>query len=205
MPPAPPPKMDSRAHAHNERHRINSELQSVAAQVSAGYEPDEVHEPGRAWVPEHRHDAEKGRACVEYWLGQAQARCGGRTGGRRGHGHAKLVAHRLQQLGHRELGVEDVGHIAVRRNLLQKAAANGGLAGANVASEQHKAPAGAAGRAVLAAAASPAAGALQKGATEAQKRAAYAKAKAGLDALVMVGEMTRQEADEFLLSRGTKV
>jgi hypothetical protein len=56
---APPPKMDLRAHAHNERHRINSELQSVAAQVSAGYEPDEVHEPGRAWVPSHHHDAEK--------------------------------------------------------------------------------------------------------------------------------------------------
>ncbi len=55
----PPPKMDVRAHAHNERHRINSELQSVAAQVSAGYEPDEVHEPGRAWVPAHHHDAEK--------------------------------------------------------------------------------------------------------------------------------------------------
>lgn len=56
-----PPKVELRAHAHNERHRINSELHSVAAQVSAGYEPDEVHEPGRAWVPEHRHDAEKAR------------------------------------------------------------------------------------------------------------------------------------------------
>ena len=53
---APPPKMDLRAHAHNERHRINSELQAVAAQVSAGAEPDEVHEPGPAWVPDHhRH------------------------------------------------------------------------------------------------------------------------------------------------------
>ena len=53
----PPPKMDVRAHAHNERHRIHSELDAVAAQVSAGYEPDEVHEPGRAWVPAHHHDA----------------------------------------------------------------------------------------------------------------------------------------------------
>jgi hypothetical protein len=53
--------MDLRAHAHNERHRINSELHSVAAQVSSGYEPDEVHEPGRAWVPEHRHDSEKAK------------------------------------------------------------------------------------------------------------------------------------------------
>ena len=57
----PPPKMDSRAHAHNERHRINSELHSVAAQVSSGLEPDEVHEPGPAWVPQHRHNAEKAR------------------------------------------------------------------------------------------------------------------------------------------------
>ena len=58
---APLPKMDARAHAHNERHRINSELHAVAAKVSAGHEPDEVHEPGRAWVPPHHHDAEKGK------------------------------------------------------------------------------------------------------------------------------------------------
>ena len=48
---APPPKMDLRAHAHNERHRIHSELHAVATQVSSGYEPEDVHEPGRAWVP----------------------------------------------------------------------------------------------------------------------------------------------------------
>ncbi len=59
---APPPKMDLRAHAHNERHRINSELQSVANQVSAGSEPEDLHEPGRAWVPSHRHDSAKGKA-----------------------------------------------------------------------------------------------------------------------------------------------
>ncbi|MFM2070309.1 MAG: hypothetical protein RLZZ623_572 [Actinomycetota bacterium] len=58
----PPPKMDLRAHAHNERHRINSELHAVAAQVSAGSEPEDVHEPGRAWVPLHHHDAEKAKA-----------------------------------------------------------------------------------------------------------------------------------------------
>src|SRR4026208_2502308 len=58
----PPPKIDSRAHAHNERHRIHSELDAVAAQLSAGYEPDEVHEPGRAWVPSHHHDVEKAKA-----------------------------------------------------------------------------------------------------------------------------------------------
>ena len=59
---AAPPKMDLRAKAHGERHRINSELHAVAAQVSAGFEPDEVHEPGRAWVPGHHHDAEKAKA-----------------------------------------------------------------------------------------------------------------------------------------------
>ena len=58
----PPPKLDSRAHAHNERHRIHSELDAVAAQVSAGFEPDEVHEPGPAWVPSHHHDPERARA-----------------------------------------------------------------------------------------------------------------------------------------------
>lgn len=54
---APPPKMDLRAHAHNERHRINHELQAVATQVSAGLEPEDVHEPGPAWVPQPRHGA----------------------------------------------------------------------------------------------------------------------------------------------------
>lgn len=61
---APQPKMDLRAHAHNERHRINSELHSVASQVSAGSEPEDVHEPGRAWVPQHHHDAERARAAA---------------------------------------------------------------------------------------------------------------------------------------------
>ena len=59
---APPPKMDLRAHAHNERHRIHSELHAVASQVSAGSAPDEVHEPGRAWVPLHHHDPDVGKA-----------------------------------------------------------------------------------------------------------------------------------------------
>lgn len=59
---APPPKMDSRAHAHNERHRIHSELNAVASQVSSGLQPEDVHEPGRAWVPSHHHDSERGKA-----------------------------------------------------------------------------------------------------------------------------------------------
>jgi hypothetical protein len=62
--------MDLRAHAHNERHRINSELHAVATQVSAGYEPEDVHEPGRAWVPLHHHDPDRVRrseAHVKHW------------------------------------------------------------------------------------------------------------------------------------------
>ena len=58
----PPPKMDLRAHAHNERHRIHSELSTVANHVSSGLEAEDLHEPGRAWVPLHHHDAERGKA-----------------------------------------------------------------------------------------------------------------------------------------------
>ena len=50
--PPPTPKADLRAHAHNERHRIHTELQEVATLVSGGLSPEDVHEPGRAWVPE---------------------------------------------------------------------------------------------------------------------------------------------------------
>ena len=53
-----PPKQELRAHAHSERHRIHVELSQVANQVSAGLEPEDLHEPGRAWKPEKHHDAE---------------------------------------------------------------------------------------------------------------------------------------------------
>ena len=56
-------------------------------------------------------------------------------------GHAKLVADGAQQFPHGELGVEDVGHIAVLRDLLQKAAAHRGLARAHLACQQHEAAA----------------------------------------------------------------
>lgn len=56
---APPPKMDLRAHAHNERHRINAELHAVAVQVSAGEPPEDLHEPGRGWIPGHHREAER--------------------------------------------------------------------------------------------------------------------------------------------------
>ena len=53
-----PPKQELRAHAHSERHRIHVELQSVAQDVCAGVDPEDVHEPGAAWKPMHHHDAE---------------------------------------------------------------------------------------------------------------------------------------------------
>lgn len=52
------PKQEVRAHAHSERHRIHVELQNVAHDVSAGLEPEDLHEPGAAWKPDHHHDAE---------------------------------------------------------------------------------------------------------------------------------------------------
>jgi hypothetical protein len=59
-----PPKLELRAHAHGERHRIHVELSQVAHQVSSGLEPDDVHEPGAAWKPLHHHDAEVAKAQV---------------------------------------------------------------------------------------------------------------------------------------------
>ena len=57
-----PPKQELRAHAHGERHRIHVELHQVAQTVSAGYDADDVHEPGPAWVPVHHRDAEVAKA-----------------------------------------------------------------------------------------------------------------------------------------------
>lgn len=52
------PRQERRAHAHSEKHRMRVELQYVAQTVSAGVEPEDVHEPGSAWRPTHRHDSE---------------------------------------------------------------------------------------------------------------------------------------------------
>ena len=78
---------------------------------------------------------QKGVERVDVVLDRGRVRGGSRR-------DVELLADRLQQLGDGELGVEDVGHMAAGRNLLQEAAADGGLAGADVAGEQHKAAAG---------------------------------------------------------------
>jgi hypothetical protein len=58
---SPPPKQEQRAQAHGERHRIRSELQDVADQVSAGLDPEDCDEPGAAWKPAHHRDPEVAR------------------------------------------------------------------------------------------------------------------------------------------------
>jgi hypothetical protein len=52
------PRQERRAHAHSERHRIHVELQSVAQGVSSGMAPEDLHEPGMAWKPEHQRDSD---------------------------------------------------------------------------------------------------------------------------------------------------
>lgn len=53
-----PPKQELKAHAHSERQRIQMELNQVAQEVSAGLDPEDLHEPGTAWKPLHHHDAD---------------------------------------------------------------------------------------------------------------------------------------------------
>lgn len=69
---APVPRADVRAHAHNERHRVHSELHLVTEAVGHGVEPIDVVEPGPAWKPVHHHDPKKGveksrRAAFKHW------------------------------------------------------------------------------------------------------------------------------------------
>ncbi len=53
----PLPRAELRAHAHNERHRVRSELHELADLVSHGVEADDVVDPGAEWKPSHHHDA----------------------------------------------------------------------------------------------------------------------------------------------------
>ena len=68
---APVPRADVRAHAHNERHRIHSELHLAEEAMRHGLEPLDLEEPGPAWKPVHHRDAtqaEKGRgASLKHW------------------------------------------------------------------------------------------------------------------------------------------
>ena len=69
---APSPRAELRAHAHNERHRVNSELHLAEEAMRHGLEPLDVEEPGPEWKPVHHHDANKGaaksrRQPVKHW------------------------------------------------------------------------------------------------------------------------------------------
>ena len=55
----PPPRVELRAHAHNERHRMHAELHHLAEEVSRGTEPEDLHEPGQAWRVEAHHNKER--------------------------------------------------------------------------------------------------------------------------------------------------
>ena len=69
---APVPRADVRAHAHNERHRVRSELHLVTEAVGRGVEPLDVDEPGPLWKPVHHHDPKVGiekarRSTFKHW------------------------------------------------------------------------------------------------------------------------------------------
>ena len=55
----PPTRVELRAHAHNERHRIHAALDEVAELVSQGIPAEDLHEPGKSWRVEAHHDKER--------------------------------------------------------------------------------------------------------------------------------------------------
>lgn len=80
-----PAKEELRAHAHNERHRINSELHLITDLVRHGVEPEDLDEPGANWKSVHHHDPEVGiqqsrRQRIRHWKTKAWKR---RTANRR--------------------------------------------------------------------------------------------------------------------------
>lgn len=74
----PAPRVELRAHWHNERHRMHSELHHVADLVSNGVDADDVSEPGPAWKPMHHHDVEKAtrksEKALKHWKSKAWKR-----------------------------------------------------------------------------------------------------------------------------------
>ena len=74
----PVPRMEVRAHAHNERHRIGAKLHQVADLISNGVDADDVLEPGPEWKPTHHHDVEKATRKsekeIKHWKSKAWKR-----------------------------------------------------------------------------------------------------------------------------------
>ena len=56
-----PARVELRAHARAERHRVNTELHEVTSALAAGLPPEDALEPGMAWKPVHHHDADKAK------------------------------------------------------------------------------------------------------------------------------------------------
>ena len=51
-------KVELRAHAHAERHRIKGELHTIANAVGRTIEIYDCDEPAVGWKPEHHHNAD---------------------------------------------------------------------------------------------------------------------------------------------------
>lgn len=56
-----PPREETRAHAHNERHRVHAILHEAENQLERGVEPLDVVEPLPNFKAVHHHDAVIGR------------------------------------------------------------------------------------------------------------------------------------------------
>lgn len=56
-----PPREETRAHAHNERHRVHAILHEATNQLGSGIEPLDVVEPLPNFKPVHHRDPVIGR------------------------------------------------------------------------------------------------------------------------------------------------
>ena len=72
----PAPRADLRAHAHNERHRVHSELHLAEEAMRHGTDALDVIDPADEWKPGHNHGDRR----------------------RRDRGHAKAVKHWKQKM-----------------------------------------------------------------------------------------------------------
>ena len=55
----PLPKVELRAHAHSERHRVKGELHAMTNEVGRSLDVDECDEPAVEWKPMHHRDPHK--------------------------------------------------------------------------------------------------------------------------------------------------
>ena len=66
-------KVELRAHAHAERHRVKGELHAITNAVGRTIETEDCDEPAVGWKSVHHHDAERetnetsGRRVFRHW------------------------------------------------------------------------------------------------------------------------------------------